>query len=91
MWSVAYVSFHELRGSAGQHSGRSAAACAIVKFLREPALRALTSPRVVALLNFPVPRGTLARDRGYHFAGNHGCHAIIAMRVRLDNRVHGHE
>src|SRR2546425_3800711 len=34
MWSVAYVSFHELRGRAGQHSGRSAAACAIVKFLR---------------------------------------------------------
>src|SRR5258708_3267217 len=26
MWSVTYVSFHELRGRAGQHSGRSAAA-----------------------------------------------------------------
>jgi len=62
-----------------------------VKFLREPALRALTSPRVVDLLSFPAPRVTVAKDRRYHFAGNHGCHAIIAMRVRLDGRVHGRE
>jgi hypothetical protein len=62
-----------------------------VKFLREPALRALTSPGDVDLLNFPVPKGTLAKDRGYHFSRNHGCHAIIAMRVRLDSGVHEHE
>jgi len=62
-----------------------------VKFLREPVLRELTSPGDVDLLNFPVPRGTLAKDRGHHFAGNHGSHAIIAMRVRLDSRVHGRE
>jgi hypothetical protein len=54
-------------------------------------LRALTSPGDVDLLNFPVPKGTLAKDRGYHFSRNHGCHAIIAMRVRLDSGVHEHE
>jgi len=62
-----------------------------VKFLREPALRELTSPGDVSLLSFPVPRGTLAKDGRCHFAGNRGCHAIIAMRVRLDSRVHGRE
>jgi len=54
-------------------------------------LRELTSPGDVDVLSFPVPKGTLAKDRRYHFAGNHGCHAIIAMRVRLDGRVHGRE